>query len=92
MKFQEARKLEDCFDGSQAFSYTFDEPWTEENILELASFGTLEYFPEFPRPFFRLRTARGLEVKGVGGDTQCRVIFPRTDGEEVRRDFEKHFS
>src|SRR6202007_3095366 len=65
MKITGIERLEDCFDGSSVYSYQFDQPWTRETILQLSALGELDYFADFPRPFFRIRAAGGLQVKGV---------------------------
>ncbi len=90
MNILERKKIEDCFDGSSVYGYVFDTKWTRETIHELRSLGELEYFPDFPRPFFRLRGEGGLQVKGVEGENNCRVIFPRQKKEVVQENFEKH--
>jgi len=57
----------------------------------LKSLGNLDYFPDFPRPFFRVHTAAGFQIKGVQGDSACRAIFPRKDREQIRSGFETRF-
>jgi hypothetical protein len=84
MKITAVEKLEDCFDGSSVFLYHFDHPWTRQSILDLQKLGTVDYFPDFPRPFFRLRGAGGMEIKGVEGAPHCRVILPKPQ-EEMKR-------
>lgn len=84
--------VEDCFDGSSVLGYSFDEPWTKESIFRLKAMGKLDYFPEFPRPFFRLRGDGGLQIKGVQGENSCRVIFPKNEKEALRRQFENLFA
>lgn len=89
MKIISRRKVEDCFDGSSVFSYEVSEPWTAENVRCLAPLGELEYFADFPRPLFRLRTRAGLFVSGVAGAVTCRVILPRTNRAAVRQELEE---
>lgn len=91
MNIVESRKLEDCFDGSTVYGYRFDGNWTSETIHLLSSLGTLEYYPEFPRPFFRVLNDAGLNIRGVEGESNCRVIFPRQDKDIVKREFEGLF-
>jgi hypothetical protein len=91
MRIVENRKLEDCFDGSTVYGYSFDIPWDREKIQDLSVLGKLEYFPDFPRPFFRLCGTRGLQIKGVEGESKCRIIYPRKGKEELKRDFESLF-
>jgi len=78
-------KVEDCFDGSAVFNYELSEPWTEQSIQRLAGLGHFQYFADFPRPLFRLRTDAGLFVNGVIGSYDCRVVLPRTNREQVQK-------
>lgn len=81
-------KLEDCFDGSSIFQYWFERVLESDSIHLLGSLGQLEYFPHFPRPFFRITTPQGLQVKGVEGQDHIRAIFPRENKEQIKSDFE----
>ena len=92
MRVVSVRKVEDCFDGSSVFTYHFAGALTVEEIRGLETVGRLELFEDFPRPFFRLLTPEGLQVKGVAGETSCRVIFPRQDMERLRRRFEERLA
>lgn len=84
--------LEDCLNGSRWMRYDFDEPWADDEVRALGTLGSLDYFTEFPRPYFRLRSATGFEVKGVVGTTTCRALLPRNDGDVSKRDFEALFT
>lgn len=88
MMILEARKVEDCFDGSRVYVYRVDEPWRRETIAQLGALGELDYYPEFPRPFFRLRGRHGMQVKGVEGNDTCRVVLPRREQAELQRSLE----
>jgi len=88
MRVLAAHKVEDCFDGSAVFDYELSEPWTDGLIRALASLGTLDYFPQFPRPFFRVKTDRGIFMKGLAGASRCRVILPRTNQPQIQRHLE----
>jgi hypothetical protein len=81
-------KIEDCFDGSAVYDYELSEAWTEQGARRLGSLGQFQYFADFPRPLFRLRTAAGLFVNGVAGASDCRVVLPRTNREHVQRELE----
>ncbi|MFZ3210332.1 MAG: hypothetical protein WA188_02355 [Terriglobales bacterium] len=85
MRITSIERLEDCFDGSSVYSYQFDQPWTRESIRQLSPLGELDYFADFPRPFFRIRGAGGLQVKGVEGLAHCRVVLPPKQGEHFRQ-------
>lgn len=91
MRIVEAVKLEDCFDGSALWRYGFETGWSRDGILALRAVGALQYFPTFPRPYFRLRTLQGLIAQGVEGESSCRVTFPRHHQEDVQRDWEARF-
>ena len=91
MKIINIKKVEDCFDGSSVFNYWFTDPWQQKSIMNLNSFGEVEYFPDFPRPFFRLRGKNGFQVKGVEGEINCRVIFPRKEKDVIKKNFENSF-
>ena len=92
MRIVEVKKIEDCFDGSRVYRYWFDRAWTEEAIVRLRSLGELDYFPEFPRPFFRLVGQGGMQVKGVAGEDNCRAIFPKAEQDRIRQEFEDLFA
>ena len=92
MKIISRLKVEDCFDGSAVFNYEMSEPWTAENVRCLALLGELEYFADFPRPLFRLRTRDGLFLNGVAGAVTCRVVLPRTNRDAAQRKLEEVFN
>jgi hypothetical protein len=92
MRITSVEKLDDCFDGSRVYSYHFDQPWTRLAILQLASLGKLDYFADFPRPFFRLRRAGGLLLKGVEGLPHCRVVVPPNQQEQFKQDLEERLA
>jgi hypothetical protein len=90
MTVVEREKVEDCFDGSAVYLYRFDGPLRLEDVARLESMGgVVRAYLDFPRPFFRVRTPLGLEMKGIVGERQCRVILPATEREETERRFEK---
>ena len=88
MKIISCKKLEDCFDGNSVYGYQFEETWTKESITRLKELGKLDYFPDFPRPFFRLVGEKGLQLKGVQGNRSCQVIYPRKDKEVIKERLE----
>ena len=91
MRIVEVTKVEDCFDGSSVLRYRFDTSWSQETVLRLRTLGELDYFPEFPRPFFRLRAHSGLQVKGVEGEPSCQAVFPSKNRGEIQSEFEGLF-
>ncbi len=91
VKIVSVKKLEDCFDGSTVYSYEFDTAWTYKQIQELGFIGELSYYKDFPKPFFRIKTSGGMQIKGVEGENSCTVFFPYKGKEEMKRKFELHF-
>lgn len=91
MKIIEVNKLEDCFDGSSTYCYAFDEAWTRDDIQHLLEFGPVDYFPDFPRPYFRLRGDGGWQLKGIEGEESCLAVFPRKRKEQCKKEFEERF-
>lgn len=91
MRITAKKKIEDCFDGSSIYIYWFDTRLTAVFIRSLDFLGELEYFPDFPRPFFRLHSKEGLQIKGVEGEDNCRVIFPGKGREVIERKLNEHF-
>ena len=92
MQITGVEKLEDCFDGSSVYCYHFDRPTTRPDILLLCALGRLEYFADFPRPFYRLVAAAGPQLKGVEGMAHCRVVVPRDGEERFRQELQALFS
>jgi len=92
MNIIEIKKIEDCFDGSSVYAYIFDKVWTRDTIMRLRMLGQVDYFPDFPRPFFRLCGQEGMQVKGIEGENTCRIIFPKKRKEIIRQEFERHIN
>jgi hypothetical protein len=84
-------KVEDCFDGSSVYRYFFEAAWGREDIRGLQALGRLEYYPDFPRPFFRLIGPGWAQLRGVEGEDSCQVVLPRQGREEVIARLERHF-
>ena len=91
MKITQTTKVEDCFNGSSIYRYSFDAAWSRESLRLLSDIGKLSYYPDFPRPFFRVRNNGGMEVKGVEGEASCLVILPSKQQDESKQRFEAVF-
>jgi hypothetical protein len=92
MRIIDRKRIEDCFDGSRVMRYFFDEAWARDEILRLASLGELEYFEDFPRPLFRVSTPGGAEIKGVEGEADCQVVYPKAGREQIQARLEAFWS
>ncbi len=82
MKLVHKRLMENCLPSAPEYLYEFSEPWSPQTIRRLAALGQLDYYPQFPRPFFRVRVEGGALMRGVEGEACCRVIFA---GKEASR-------
>ena len=92
MRFS-CHKVRDCIDGNIIFNYVVDRPIDEAFIRALGHrLGTLEYFADFPRPFFRIQAKGWLELKGTQGETTFEVIFPSRNTQKRKVAFEEELS
>ena len=66
-----------------------DGAWTPEAIGRLEELGSVEYFTDYPRTFFRVRCPSGLLIRGVDGEDNCQVVLPRLGRDEAREEFER---
>lgn len=75
MRIVEVVKTEDCFDGSYIREFVVDSEITEQAVMSLAKIGELEYYPEFPRPFFKITQKNRVHLKGVVGEKSFKAVF-----------------
>jgi hypothetical protein len=68
------KDIEDCLDGSLIRELLLGGPITSALIHHLGQMGTLQYFPHFPRPFFRV-DGEGVMFKGIEGNESIRVTL-----------------
>jgi hypothetical protein len=88
MKLIDVRKIEDCFDGGSRLEYHFDGGIAEAFMRRLAENSRLDFFPEFPKPFFKIFREDGLQVKGIIGGTDIEAYFPRSQTDAIKAEFE----
>ena len=84
----EVRHVEDCFDGDFIKEFELDQPLDEAVMRRLADDGELQYFPNFPRPYFRIDRRGVCTIQGVIGKKTFRVTFSRSgpkDAEHMLR-------
>jgi hypothetical protein len=67
--------LENCLDRSVVKEIQLSEPIGEVVMRRMARRGKLQYFPNFPRPYFRIDHSRTYVAQGVFGNTSVRVTF-----------------
>ena len=83
MRILEVIVIEDCFADSSMLELRLDGLLAASDVRALAPLGSLEYHPEFPRPFFRLRCPDGSSFKGVVGRDRIRVVLSAPAKPEV---------
>lgn len=72
-RFLDLRELQGCLDRSEAMEVGLDEPVTEALIRRLGQEGSLQYFPHFPRPYFRIDHASAWLIQGIVGTPKLRI-------------------
>ena len=77
MQVLQIKTVEDCFDGSFIKEFELCDKISEDFIRKLGKGSFFEYFPDFPRPFFRIENKNIYQIKGVIGNHTMRVIFSR---------------
>lgn len=88
MQIIETTVMEDCLKGTLTLLYQFDVAWTKDDIIKLCSLGQLDYFDDFPRPFFRFKSPEDVQIKGVEGDFTCRIIYPAGERDKIHAEFQ----
>jgi len=74
-KVIDVRHKEDCFDGGFVKEFELDVPLDEAVMYRLAEAADLQYFPDFPRPYFCIREVEIGTLQGVLGNSAFRVTF-----------------
>ncbi len=64
-----------CLRSAPVREYELSEPVDEALMHRLAEGGTLQYFPTFPRPLFRIDRPQELCAQGIVGSAVLRVTF-----------------
>lgn len=83
------KPLEDCLDGSWIYEYRLDSAITKAFVQGLGyTFDQVEYFADFPRPFFRMVKGEGIQAKGVVGEPTFQVVFSGQDRARRKESFD----
>lgn len=67
------REVEDCFEESQTRIFEVEPEIDEALMRRMAEGGRLQYFPTFPRPYFRIDRDQAWIIQGVVGSSSFRV-------------------
>ncbi|MFW5740502.1 MAG: hypothetical protein ACOC1F_09065, partial [Myxococcota bacterium] len=74
-RVKKIRHIEDCLDSSVVKELELHEPIDEPLMRAMARDASLDYHPEFPRPYYRITRTSFWVIQGVVGNTTCRVTF-----------------
>ncbi len=72
-RFLDLRELESCLSHSEAKEIALDEPVSVALMQRLACDGKLQYFPHFPRPYFRIDHPTDWLIQGIVGSPKLRI-------------------
>jgi len=64
-----------CVTSAKAAQLHLDSPLEETDMRALATDASLQYRPDFPRPYFRIHRSREYVLQGVLGSTTLRVTL-----------------
>jgi hypothetical protein len=79
MEVIEIKNIEDCFDGTSIKELLLSEDISRELIFALGKDGDIQYFPNFARPFFKIRVNGRFDIKGIEGDRTIRIHLKDTE-------------
>jgi hypothetical protein len=77
------RVLDGCLDSVATRELELDAPLDEATMRLLSSDANLQYFPHFPRPYFRIDKPRGWVLQGVLGDRTFRATLSPAAGADA---------
>lgn len=80
------RKTEDCLDDTVIKELQLDQPICEELMRRMAVNASLDYYPHFPRPYFRIRRPGQYVLQGVMGSQSFRATFLPAATAETERE------
>lgn len=66
--------IDSCFKENDTYEIFINEPISYKFIQYLGEDKNFQYFPNFPKPFFKI-TDKNFIIKGVEGNNNLRVIF-----------------
>ncbi len=67
--------LETCVDSSIVVRLRLDRPIDEACMRRMGTGGKLDFFPDFPRPLFRIHRRGSWAIQGILGDDTLRVTY-----------------
>ena len=84
----DCKKAENCFANAKSFIYTLEIPIEEALLEKFKQLGMLTVRSNFRRPFFSMKTAAGIQAKGILNDCILKVGYSEAGWETEKADFE----
>jgi hypothetical protein len=75
MKIIAIKNIENCIAGNDTKEVIFDAPVTRDFIHYLGKNSDLQYFPNFPRPFFKIEVQGKYLLKGIESERIIKIIL-----------------
>jgi len=69
------RELDNCLDGAPVKEYELDTKLTRGLMNVLAADSKLQFFPHFPKPYFRVDRRDAWVIQGIIGSRTLRITF-----------------
>jgi hypothetical protein len=69
------RELDDCLDSTIVKEFVVAPKVDEDVMRAMVDGGRLQFFPRFPRPYFRIEKERAYVIQGIVGNDRFRVTF-----------------
>jgi hypothetical protein len=71
----ESKEVEECLGDVITKEFLLNEPVKETFIRHMGELGGLQYYPHFPRPFYKITKRGNFILKGVQGNNTFQVFF-----------------
>ena len=82
-------KVDNCFANARTYRYQMPFALDEEKVVFLGQMGELFVKKNLRRPFFRIETDRGVQIKGIFGDKSMKVSVPEERWKEEQELWEQ---
>jgi hypothetical protein len=66
-----------CVDGSLMKEYVMDEPLSQEFLMFLQNFGTVQFLEQLKKPYFSFEKDQFISIKGFVGDSNVEVRYKK---------------
>ena len=87
VKITKITDVEDCFADSLTKEVTFEKEITKDFINYLGIDSNLEYYADFPKPFYKVEKIDKYVIKGVESFQTLKIILYKKNMDEVLKEF-----